>query len=156
MAAISRPIQMPSGRWRIRWLDAAGKRKSATFATHNEAKAALARHHVQAADIRTGAIAAPPARKTFEELCTAWLLHKSEKRSVKDMESRIRVHLKPVFGGMALAQITDDAIEAFSHRLTGKMVPQTKKHILLQLQGLLKYAVRKGWRRRSGSTDKVG
>ena len=152
-AAISRPIQIPSGHWRIRWLSAAGNRQSATFSAYNDARAALARHQVQAEAIRTGAIEAPPARKTFEDLCAAWLIHKGEKRSVKDMESRIRVHLQPAFGGLALAQITDDAIETFSHGLTEKMVPQTKKHVLLQLQGLLKYAVRKGWLHRVPPID---
>lgn len=45
---MSTPRKLPSGRWRVRWIDGAGKRQSRTFATHDLARAALRRLEVEA------------------------------------------------------------------------------------------------------------
>ena len=45
MATVSKPVQLKSGRWRVRWIDANGKRRSLTHDSHYDAKAALAKAH---------------------------------------------------------------------------------------------------------------
>ena len=115
MARIARPVQLPSGTWNIRWIDATGRRQSATFASHNDARQALARRQTEAAAIRAGVLAAVPPRKTFDDLTSSWQQTKgAAKRSTKDDESILRRHLTPAFGGLDLAAVTYARIEAFN------------------------------------------
>ncbi|MBM4346061.1 MAG: hypothetical protein FJ100_22035 [Deltaproteobacteria bacterium] len=48
MARGAAPVRLLSGSWNIRWVDAKGQRRSATFATFNEARQELARRQVEA------------------------------------------------------------------------------------------------------------
>lgn len=45
---MSKPVKLPSGRWRIRYIDADGKRRSATFATFDLARSELRQFRVDA------------------------------------------------------------------------------------------------------------
>lgn len=145
MSSVSRPVQLPSGRWRIRWLDAAGQRKSASFATHNEARAALARAHTDTEDVRIGAKPAPPPKKTFADLTHQWMTTRAiHKRSGDDDASRLRAHLTPAFGKLELQEITFPRIEAFKAE-RAKLSKQTLRHLLILLGSMLKLAHRLGW-----------
>ena len=104
MAKISRPVQLPSGRWCIRWLDATGKRRSETHAPHNDARAALARRQADSESVRIGELPAPPPPKTFDELCDHWMATRAtQKRRVKYDDCRIRVHPNQSGQGQATA-----------------------------------------------------
>jgi len=145
VARTPKPTQLPSKRWRGRWLDATGKRRSATFATHNDAEAALARERVQARAIATGLAPAPPPRKTFLDLRDAWLtLRATAKRSKDDDESMLRRHLVPTFGNLALTEITFARIEQFKAERQ-HLAPQTVRHHLDLLGAMLRFAVDLNW-----------
>ncbi|MSP93513.1 MAG: site-specific integrase, partial [Myxococcales bacterium] len=154
MANPSRPIQLPSSRWRIRWLDAGGRRQSAVLDTHNEARAALARHQTDAEAVRIGERPAPPPRRTFEDLTVHWLATRAvRKRSRKYDECMLRVHLTPAFGGLALAEITYERVEAFK-AARAHYASQTLRHHLNLLGAMLKHAHRLGWVLRVPPIDK--
>jgi hypothetical protein len=59
MARIARPVQLPTGNWRIRWRDGAGLMRSQTYPTHKEADKALHALMAEAEAARQGL--APPA-----------------------------------------------------------------------------------------------
>ncbi len=144
MARQARPIKLKSGNYQVKWDDHTGKRRSATFPTHNLARAGLAKRQADTAAVRSGLAAAPPPRKTFDDLAAAWPTVTADKRSAKFDASRLRVHLMPTFKGVALTDINDERIIAFSAALRA-LSPQTKKHVLVLLSAMLKHAHRIGW-----------
>lgn len=145
MASAPVPIKLPSGRWHIRWFDHTGKRCSATYETHNDAKIALASRLVEAHEVKKRLRAAPPPPKTFDQLRDHYLAYRiPHKRSRKYDECILRVHLMPVFGGMALRDITYERIEKFKAE-QGAYAPQTLRHHLNVLGAMLKHARRLRW-----------
>ena len=145
MAKSSAPHQLASGRWRIRWTNAAGKRKSATFRSHNDAMSALARARATADEIRKGERVAPPPPVIFDELWAHYRRTKcAAKRSPETDETRMRAHLMPFFGGMPIALVTYELIEEFKAERT-HLKPGTVRHLLTLLSSLLKHAQRLGW-----------
>ena len=147
MARCAAPIQLPSGSWQIHWVDATGRRRSATYATFNEARQELARRQVEAVEVRRGERAPPPPRKTFAELADHWLATKgAEKRSPKDDASILRCHLMPAFAKIALTELSYERIEAFKAS-RGHLARQTVRNILNLLGAMLKHARKLGWLR---------
>lgn len=95
---MARPVKH-YGRWRIRWIDADGRRQSEVYDKYRDAELALQRHEVEAEEIRRGLRLRPVGSHTFKELADYWLEHRaSRKRSQKDDASIIRKHLVPTFG----------------------------------------------------------
>src|SRR5450631_806708 len=73
------------GKWRIRWIDAEGKRQSEVFEDFNDARRALRGREVEADEIRAGSRARRPEDRTFGELCNHWRETRGAmKRSPKD------------------------------------------------------------------------
>jgi hypothetical protein len=94
MPKAARPVPC-RGNWRIRWADAEGKRQSDVYASYNEAERELRKRQVEAEEIKRGLRRARPPEKTFGDLCDYWLEHRAiEKRSRKDDQSIIRLHLR--------------------------------------------------------------
>ena len=145
MPAVSRPRRLPSGQWRIRWLDATGKRRSGTFAAYNEALASLSRQHVEAREIIVGARPAPPPPKTFADRTANWMETRgAAKASKSDDASVLRAHLTPAFGHLLLRDITFERIEAFKAS-KASYAPQTLLHQVNLLGAMLRHAERLGW-----------
>ena len=145
MATVSKPVQLKSGRWRIRWIDANGDRRSSTHDSHNDAKAALAKAHTVVNAVRSGETRAPPPRKTFADLSEHWMATRAlHKRSAETDTSRLRAHLTPAFGKLDLQEITYARIEAFKAE-RAQMAKQTLRHLLVLLGSMLKHAHRLGW-----------
>ena len=69
---MSKPQKLPSGMWRVRWLDDTGKRRSETFRTHDAARAALRRHELEVDEIRAGR-AQPRSDQRVRDVATEWL-----------------------------------------------------------------------------------
>jgi hypothetical protein len=69
---MAHPVQH-YGRWRIRWLDEHGQRKSETFDDRKEAAFALRKHEHKAEETRRGLRAATPSDTKFNELCDYWI-----------------------------------------------------------------------------------
>jgi integrase len=139
---VARPVKH-YGRWRIRWLDARGERRSEVFEKHRDAELALQRHEVEAEEIRRGLRPAPLESRTFGELADYWLEHRaSRKRSEKDDQSIIRRHLRPAFGALPLVEVDVVRIDALITSIGGK---KTLHNILTLLISMLNLAVELNW-----------
>ncbi len=91
MAVAARPVQHGS-KWRIRWIDETGRRRSEVHDEHRHALRALHAHRTKVEEIRRGARRPDPPEKTFSDLCDLWLTTRAAvKRSRKSDESRIEV-----------------------------------------------------------------
>ena len=131
-------------KWRIRWVDASGERRSETHDTHEDATYALQRHELEAKDIRRGLKAPRRPERTFDELADYWLTHRaSRKRSGRDDESMLRRHLRPAFGHLLLDQLTVDAVDRFRARLD--LSPKSVHNVLTLLVAMLNQAVDLRW-----------
>jgi integrase len=76
------------GKWRIRWIDADGQRRSEVYENFTDAKRALRARQVEADEVRAGTRAKRPEARTFAELCDHWLETRgATKRSAKDDKS---------------------------------------------------------------------
>jgi integrase len=104
------------GRWRIRWINHAGRRRSAVFDDYKRAQTELSRHQVEVEEIKRGARTAPPPEKTFNDLCDIWIEKRvPQKRDGKNDKSIIKA-LREHFGGMKLRDIgvedSDDYVDS--------------------------------------------
>lgn len=89
----NRPIEH-RGKWRIRWTDENGRRRSEVHDDRAGAKLALKRHQLEVAERAAGLRPAAIGDQRFEELCAEWPATRTAKtRSKRDDESMIRVHL---------------------------------------------------------------
>jgi integrase len=125
--------------WRIRWIDASGRRRSEVHDEYRAAQVALSRHQANADEVRKGRRAPDPPDKTFDQLCDLWLEKRApRKRSGKNDESVIR-QLKKHFGGMKLRNIgiedADDYVDA-----RDDLEPKTIANHLTLLISMFNYA----------------
>lgn len=140
----NKPIRHRS-RWRIRWTDEAGARKSATFESYKDAERELHQHQAVADKRRLGLLAPEPSQHTFNELCDSWLeLRASAKRSRETDVSLIRSGLRPGFGAMRIADLTPPDVDRYkiAHR---HLAPTTVNHHLTLLVSMLRHAIELGW-----------
>lgn len=143
MAKTARPTKHGDA-WRIRWIDAAGVRKSEIHGTFDDAELALARHKVEAKERRRGLRPAEPEAHTFADLAEAWLRERAWKRSLKTDRILLRVHLEPFFGGRQLASIEPSTVEAFK-RSKADASTANLNHMLTLLGSMLRLAVELKW-----------
>jgi len=114
MKKLKRPELLPSGRWRIRYTDESGKRRSETFESEETAAFHRKKREIEVEEIKSGLRLPRVKNKSFEELCSYWLENRtSRKRSAKDDQSIIRCHLLPAFGKMKLSDIGVVEIDEF-------------------------------------------
>lgn len=145
MAKAARPEKLPNGTWRVRWLDADGKRQAKVFPKYGEAEDFLIARQAQATRIKAGVEARPPEPHTFDELCDYWLEHRTAvKRSQKDDKSMVEAHLRPSFGGLQLTAITLQRVDAY-RRGRRHLAAKTLHNHLTLLISMLNLAVELGW-----------
>ena len=107
-----------SGKYRIRWYDHTGKRRSKTFETYRAAERALTKLQAESQEIQTGVRPVPVPDYTFNYLCDYWEAHRStRKKSGKDDISIFRRHLRPAFGHLLLKDLTLERVDEFRKRL---------------------------------------
>ncbi|MAF77940.1 MAG: hypothetical protein CME60_07240 [Halobacteriovoraceae bacterium] len=141
----AKPIQLPSGSWRIRPIDENGKRKNFTFRSYEEAVVALKKYQIETEEILSGYRSPRIQEKSFSDLCDYWLLYKtSQKRTRKDDESIISCHLRPAFGKLQLQEISISHIDVFKASKSN-LAPKTIGNILTLLISMLRLAVEMGW-----------
>ena len=115
---MSKPQQLPSGAWRVRWLDSAGKRRSSTYRTEAAAKAGLRRKLVEVDDVRSGR-ARERSDQTVREASKEWLKTRPPKRRADDA-ARLDTHILPFMGHKRLPEVTAELIQKFIRHLEGK------------------------------------
>ena len=77
-------------RWRIRWFDEHGRRKSAVYDDYKRAQLEERKRKIEVEEGRRGLRTAAPSEKTFDELCDYWLEKRApRKRSGKADKSII-------------------------------------------------------------------
>jgi integrase len=142
-----KPTQLPSGSWRIRWIDENGKRHSATFQNYKEAVYQFGLRNAEVTEIERGLRSPTPEPKTFSELCDKYLTNRtSQKRRRQDDESMIRVHLRPAFGPLFLNSINVDHLDQY--KLSKKhLQPKTVHHQLTLFVTMMNYAHEMRWLR---------
>ena len=140
---MGRPIKH-YGKWRIRWTDALGRKRSECHPTFEAAESARHRHLVEKELQLHGRAGALADIKTFDDLSQMWITNRAAyKRSGKHDESIIRTHLKPAFGSLRLNQLNVPVIETFRAQIDRS--PKTVSNILTLLCSMLNYAVELGW-----------
>lgn len=140
----NKPIKQ-RGKWRIRWTDANGARRSEVHRTHQDAKLALSRKLVEAEEQVRGLRKLVPLEHTVDELCKEWLdTRAARKRSKKTDESLIRAHLLPAFGGKRLTELGVREIEAFK-AARAHLHKNSVNHALSLLISMLRHAHDIGW-----------
>jgi len=132
-------------KWRIRWTDHDGVRRSAVYAHYDVAERALRRAKTEAEEVRAGRCRRPAPLKTFAELARYWLAHRAtEKRSEKDDRSILRRHLLPAFGHLELKDLGVAEIDRFKQSKR-KLSPKTVRNHLALLGTMLRLARELGW-----------
>lgn len=146
MSKAARPEKFRD-RWRVRWLDPDGTRKSKVFEKYFDAERFLRDQQVTVERVKAGIEARAPDPHTFDELCDYWLAHRAEvKRSKKDDTSIIEAHLRPAFGGLQLSMLGVKHVDTF---LRGRrhLSPKTIHNHLTLLISMMNLAVDLGWLR---------
>jgi len=115
---MAKPQKLPSGAWRVQWLDARGKRQGETFATEAAARAGLRRAQVEADDIRAGR-ARPRSDQMVRIAAAEWLKSRPALRRLED-GPRLDLHILPFMGDRLLPEVTPDLIQKFIRHLEQK------------------------------------
>ncbi len=133
------------GRWRIRWVDETGDRKSEVYDDYREAAHKLREHEVRVEEVRRGLRAPTPVDHTFDELADYWVkVRVPLKRSGTDDESIIRCHLRPEFGRLLVREVSVQRADAYV-AARAKLNPKTVSNQLTLLTTMLNLAVDLGW-----------
>lgn len=134
-----------NGKWRIRWRDENGKRKSAQFSSYAEAEAELKHQLAEVEDIERGRRRPTPGDHKFSELCDYWIKHRAvHKRSGDNDTNIIDRHLCPTFGHLDLRAIGVAQVDEFRLQ-RGHLSPKTLANHLTLLMTMLRAAQDLGW-----------
>lgn len=134
------------GKWRIRWVDEHGARRSEVYEDRRTAKAELARHEHEAHEIRNGLRAPTPPDKSFADLANYWLAHRTPlKRKAKDDRSIIARYLLPHLGALRLRALGVSHADALVAERLSHLNKKTVANILTLLISMLNAAVDLGW-----------
>jgi integrase len=136
----TKPDQLPSGKWRIRYTDENGKRATKIYEDEPTAIYHLRKMKIEIEEIRLGLRLPVAADKSFSEMCDYWLENRTtRKRNPKDDISIIRCHLRPYFGEYKVRKITvveiDNFIATKSH-----LAEKTQSNILTLFISIMKLA----------------
>lgn len=144
-------------KWRVRWVDARGKRQLKAFSELAEAPIFGIERGLEAERRRVGLGEAPlsdAASRSFREVAERWLQDVAfEKRSLKSDESFLRAHLLPALGDEPIGSIDTGRVAAFrksqERKVTQRggqpLTPSTVHHHLTLLCTIMRYAHREGW-----------
>jgi integrase len=127
------------GKWRIRWTDATGKRRSEVYDDYKAAQVALSRHLAEVDDVRRGLRAPDPPDKTFDDLCDLWKEKRVPQKRSGDNDLSVIRQLKKQFGGKKVRNIgVEDADDYVDSR--DDIEPKTIANHLTLLIAMLNYA----------------
>jgi integrase len=94
-----------------------------------------------------GSLAPLVKGQSFEEATTNWRTAVAPNLSpatVRAMESQLRTHILPKFGGAGLQEIGIHALQLFATDLRKKVSRTTVRHVLTTMQSIVNYAARCG------------
>lgn len=141
---MSKPVRHYD-KWRIRWVDSEGRRKSEVYATCDDAKFALRRHQQEVEEIKRGLRLPELPDKRSSDLRDYWLTKRALlKRSAKDDISIIGRHLRPQFGALRIRDVRVERIDQFVAEKCHLHKKTVANHLTL-LMSMLSLAVELGW-----------
>ena len=150
---MSKPIKHYE-KWRIRILDAQGKRRSEVFDTHADATRRLRELQQEKDEVRRGLRAPVDHDRGFDALCVYWLENRAiHKRSLKDDISMVKTHLRPFFGDVLLRSIGVERIDAYRAEKAKLNIKTLANHLTL-LKSMFNCAVDLGWLARAPKIKK--
>lgn len=134
---------LPSGRVRAVYRDALGDRHSATFSTRKQAQTFLSATLV---DIARGQWIDPRGGQIpFADWAQRWSAARFTRVSTAASDAgRLRNHLLPFFGPMALKDITPLTVRSFVAQLSQTLAPKTVRNVHALLSTILRDAVLEG------------
>lgn len=146
MSSPARPTKFRD-KWRIRWVDESGRRRSSVCDTFRDAAHELRLRQAEVEQVHRGTRSPTPVDRTMGQLFDYWLEHRaSQKRSKKHDESIIRAHLRPAFGDIVLRAFALEAVHRFVADPKRKTLdPKTVANLLTLLISTLNFAVELGW-----------
>src|SRR5262249_25156064 len=143
MARSARPTRF-RGKWRIRWIDHEGHRRSAVFDLYSDADRELRARQLEAEQVRRGERRPTPKIErghTVRDLCEYWLDHRAPlKRSKDDDRSMVRRHLIPSLGALKLDELGAEHVDGYI-AARQSLSPKTVRNHLVLLSTMLAHAV---------------
>lgn len=130
MSSISK---RPDGRWRARYRDTQGREHAKHFDRKVDGQRWL--NEVTAAVV-TGQYVDPRAgRVNFRDYALAWQANQVHRRNTAlAVDSAMRVHILPAFGGRPISSITPSEVQSFIKRLNETLAPSTVRTIYQHLR----------------------
>lgn len=102
------------GKWRIRWTDPDGVRRSEVFEKFKDAEFQLRKHLTESEEIRRGDRQKINGAARFTDIVEYWLNNRTPlKRNSKDDKSIIRCHLLPYFEQYLLKDISVESVDGY-------------------------------------------
>ncbi len=134
MPRTARPTRFLQDKWRIRWLDHEGRRRSAVFKSYKEADHQLRLLQGEAEQVKRGERdAPPPADKTVGDAIDYFEGNRSpRKRSCEHDKSIFRAHLRPAFPGVRLRDFGIAHVDRFVAERS-HLHPKTVNNLLTSL-----------------------
>ncbi len=132
-------------KWRIRWTDETGKRRSKTFTERKTAELALRKVEIEVEERRRGLRPPEIQPRRFSEAATYWREHRAPlKRSEKDDLSILKP-LEAHFGNLLLNDTTAWVPAIDRYRATATQEDKTVSNHLILLGSILRLARDLGW-----------
>lgn len=140
---MAKPTKL-GNKWRIRWIDGEGNRRSEVFIKHGDAVKALAARSVEAERVKREG-PAPRQDATVNEAADKWVeIRVPMKRSGSTDLSLLKNHVRPFFGEMRVREVSPTTIEAFKTSRR-HLSERTRNAALTLLRSLIGLAVDLGW-----------
>lgn len=142
---MSKPVKHYD-KWRIRWVDAKGQRRSKTFTQYESAELALRKVQVEEEERRRGLRPPELQPRRFAEAARYWREHRApRKRSYKD-DLSILTQLEEHFGRLLLTDTADwvPAVDRYLVKKSGRN-PKTLNNHLTLLISVLRLSRTLGW-----------
>jgi integrase len=129
----------PDGRWRARYRGPDGRERARHFRRQTDAQRWL---DEQTAAVLTGQWVDPKAGKvTFAEYARAWQASQVHRRNTTlAVDSALRVHVVPAFGGRPIASIRRSEIQAFVKALGERLAPSTVATVYQHMRSVFRAA----------------
>jgi integrase len=130
-------------KYRARYRDPNNDERSRTFETRRDAERFLT--SIEHTKNVGGYIDPAAGNRTFGNYVAAWLAIQVFRDSTRErVESNVRVHMVPMFGGRRLGGIRPSDIQAFVRKMSETHAPNTVKVVYRQLAAILRAAVSDG------------
>lgn len=141
---MAKPIRL-NGKWRIRWTDHGGVRRSEVYDRFDIAEAQLSKKQAETWEVQNGHRFPVIPGKTFNDLCDEWLNTRAlQKRSGNCDKSIIQLHLRPNLGATHLQRFDSSHVDRY-RALKSQVNKKTLHNHLTLLASMLRLGHERKW-----------